>query len=284
MEKIIQVPSTLNITEDSYRFLSKLQFILYKSPESHIVLDFDSCRFTHAAFTAYFGGLRLLCQHWGKSLIFKASPNGRIQTYFKRSGLYDFFTSSNSKHTNSNSIPFAQVRLDDDSIINYIDNILYLAPIRLSDDCRALLFKNIYEIFNNAIEHSQALCGVYSCGHWMPTQKQLIFSVYDTGLGIPRRIKRVKPDLSSSEAMNWALKLGTSTLQLSNGVPRGLGLYDLKQFISLNNGALNILSNDVYYSYTGSEQTTALGYDILGTLITITITADYDHIYILRKE
>lgn len=284
MEKIIKVPPKLNITGDSYRFLSKLQFDLYKCTESNIILDFDSCVFTHAAFTAYLGGLRLLCRHWGKNLVFKASSTSRVRTYFEHSGLYDFFNPSNIIHSNNNSIPFTKVNLDDNSIINYIDNILYLAPIRLSANCRELLFKNIYEIFNNAIEHSQALCGVYSCGHWMPNKKQLIFSVYDTGLGIPRRIKELKPELSSSDSIIWALRSGTSTLQLSGGVPRGLGLYDLKQFISLNNGALNIFSNDVYYRYTHSGEAIALPYDILGTLITITITADYDHIYILKEE
>ncbi len=284
MEKIIQVPYSLNITENSYKFLSKLQFDLYSCTEPNIILDFDSCSFTHAAFTAYLGGLRFLCQHWGKKLIFKASPPGKIRTYFERSGLYDFFHPSVIKHSNSNSIPFTRVNLDDSSIITYIDNILDLAPIRLSVNCRELLFKNIYEIFNNAVEHSQSVCGVYACGHWMPNKRQLTFSVYDTGLGIPRRIKRIRPGFSSSEALTWALMPGTSTLQLSDGVPRGLGLYDLKQFITLNNGALNILSNDIYYKYTQYEQTTALSYDILGTLITITITADYDHIYILREE
>lgn len=60
--------------------------------------------------------------------------------------------------------------------------------------------------------------------------------------------------------------------------------YDLKDFIKLNNGDLNIFTNDIYYNCSTEETTTSLRYDILGTLITLTITADYNHVYILKEE
>lgn len=283
MDKIITMPPTLNINKDAYQFLGKLQYDIYSCEEPSIVLDFTPCTFSHAAFTAYFGALRSLAQKWEKTVNFKTT-DGNLQRYFLNSGLYDHITSSTIKHANKNSIPFTQVNLDDDSLVDYIGNILDLAPITLSEKCRDLLFKNIYEIFTNAVEHSNSQFGVFACGHWMPTKKKLVFSVCDTGLGIPRTIKRTNSTFSSNQALLWALKRGNSTKQLSDGVPRGLGLSDLKDFIKLNNGDLNIFTNDIYYNCSTEETTTSLRYDILGTLITLTITADYNHVYILKEE
>jgi len=70
---------------------------------------------------------------------------------------------------------------------------------------------------------------------------------------------------------------------LKQGIPRGLGLSDLFDFIKLNNGALNIFTNDLYYRYDDTgERTSYLAFPIIGTLIGITIIDDYDHIYITK--
>ena len=283
MDKIITIPQTLNINENAYHFFGKLQYEIFTCDENSVILNFNQSTFIHAAFTAYFGALAALSKQWEKDVKFNFGV-GDVKNYFFKSGLYDYYTPSEKRHTNANSIPFTKVNLDDDGLVDYVGSILDLAPITLSEKCRDLLFKNIYEIFSNAIEHSNSNYGVFACGHWMPQKKKLVFSVCDTGIGIPRLIKRNNPSFSSKQAIGWALKSGNSTKQLSDGVPRGLGLSDLKAFIKLNNGALNIFSNDIYYNCSSAETTTSLRYDTLGTLITLIITADYNHVYILKEE
>lgn len=118
----------------------------------------------------------------------------------------------------------------------------------------------------------------------MPYKRKLIFSVCDTGTGIPRLVKQQHSGITSIEAINWALTRGNSTKQLTDGVPRGLGMADLKKFTGLNNGALIIFSNDVYYNCSKENEKIQLPYDIIGTLITLIITADDEHIYILKEE
>lgn len=284
MEKIITVPTRLNIDTSSYHFLAKLQYDIYACHETSIILSFDNCIFTHAAFTAYFGALKTVAQKWGKDVSIFSENNSKILNYFKKSGLYEYYSMTTDSYTNQNAIPFNKVNLDDRNIINYIDNIINLAPIKLSDACRDLLFKNVYEIFSNATEHSKSSCGVFACGHWMPNKKKLIFSVCDTGTGIPRLVKQQYSSITSIEAINWALQRGNSTKQLTDGVPRGLGMADLKDFTGLNNGALIIFSNDVYYNCSKENEKIQLPYDIVGTLITLIITADDEHIYILKEE
>lgn len=173
--------------------------------------------------------------------------------------------------------------MDDSKIINYIDTILNLAPIQLTDSAKELLFKNIYEIFNNSVEHSDAQKGVYSCGHWMPKKKELVFSVYDTGIGIPALVKsKISTEFTSSQAIDWALTKGNSTKQLKNGIPRGIGLSDLKDFIKLNKGSFSIISNDIYYSYDQTDIYQTLGNPIIGTMLSFIIRNDEDHIYFAK--
>lgn len=92
MEKIFTVPNKLDIDISSYRFLAKLQYDIYACHETSIILSFDNCSFTHAAFTAYFGALITVAQKWGKDVSIFSKNNLKILDYFKKSGLYEYYT------------------------------------------------------------------------------------------------------------------------------------------------------------------------------------------------
>lgn len=283
-EKIIKIPKNLNNDSESYYFLSELQNVIIDSCQNRIILDFCNCNFSHAILTSFIGALLHIGNLFDKTIVYKTSKGSKLSTYFQRSGLYNYVTEDTTDYTNSYAIPFCKINMDDDNIIDYIGNILDLAPIKLTEQCHELLFKNIYEVFNNASDHSRSCQGVYACGHWMPTKKQLVFSVYDTGIGIPSLVKEeINENMSSHDAINWALQRGNSTKQLIHGIPRGLGLSDLYDFIRLNDGALNIFTNDIYFEYKkGNTSYELLSFPIIGTFIGITIKADYNHIYTTR--
>lgn len=172
--------------------------------------------------------------------------------------------------------------MHDNQLMDYIDTIIALSKIKISEEARQTLFRNIYELFVNAKDHSQEKHGVYACGHWMPKKQCLVFSIYDTGIGIPDLVKnKVDRSMSNMDALNWALVSGNSTRQFESGVPRGVGLADLKKFVAVNAGRLTILSGGVYYDYTANKQEVLEEFPCksLGTLVCMTINQDKEHIY-----
>ncbi len=279
------MPQSINISSNSYENLARLQHLILKSDTSRIILDFLDTQYVDAIYMAFIGGLQPLCNKKHQLLTYRLDPHSKLYRYFKTSGLYEYIKHGKS-YTNKNAIPFSEIHMEEDSIIDYINKILDLAPITLSPKASSHLFSVIYEIFSNSSDHSEADNGVFACGHWMPTKNQLVFSVYDTGIGIPGAIKKfINPEMPSDEALKWALKIGNSTKQLKHGVPRGVGLPNLLDFINANNSSFYILSNDIYYSFEkGVEKFTPLKHSIVGTMISFVIISDEKHIYKLKEE
>ncbi len=283
--KTIKFPRTLNNVDSSYSFLAELQSSVINSKEDIIVFDMTSCDFYHAMFTSFLGTLLRIAHSFNKKATICTTVDSKVETYLKRSGLYSYVTGDSTDYTNRNSIPFRKISSNnEEAVINYVELILKRAPIKLTEQAHELLFKNIYEIFSNAEEHSRQDMGVFSCGHWMYQKRQLVFSLYDTGIGIPSLVKeKIETISTSKDALQWALQKGNSTKQLLEGVPRGLGLSDFLSFIKLNNGELIIFSNDLCFRYNkGTSHYFTIEKPIIGTFIGIIIVADEDHIYTTR--
>ena len=112
----------------------------------------------------------------------------------------------------------------------------------------------MWEIYSNAFEHSNTDIGVFSCGQYYRNQNDLVLSVTDFGKGIPRNVRsflRHKDvdeaqilKLSGADCLKWAFKPGSTTC--TGDVPRGLGLDLLKEFVRLNQGKLEVYSNNAY--------------------------------------
>lgn len=286
-EQIIVFPERLNNDAASYEFLAQLQHEVKTSTAHEVLFDMTECSFYHALFTSFLGTMLHIANRYGKTANICTVRGSAVENYLKSSGLYSYVTGDQRNYTNRNSIPFFTIKSrDDEDVLEYVGKIIDHAPIKLTEQARELLFQNIFEIFCNAAEHSGEDMGVYACGHWMPSKRHLVFSIYDTGVGIPNLVKEKVKDVHFSEdALRWALLPGNSTKQLHDGVPRGLGLAKLMSFIKLNNGCLNIFSNDICFSFNkGCGNFSFITKPIIGTFIGITIVADKNHIYSTSKE
>lgn len=285
MKKIIQMQKYFPESYKTFIYLSNLQNEIKESLEDTIILDFRETKYIHAMFTSFIGALCIWAECYGKHIVYRMKTGTRLYKYIIDSGLYDYVNSREYSSNNQNSIPFRTIQMDDESIIEYTNSILAHTPVQLTPTADEALFKNIYELFNNALVHSEAQNGIYGCGHWLPKKKELVFSVYDTGIGIPTSIqKKLNTNISSKEAIEWAFLPINSTMQLIDNIPRGVGLSSFLKFIRLNNGFLSIVSNDICYIYNNSEKYHYLDHPIEGTIVSFIIRSDSEHIYDIKSS
>lgn len=141
-------------------------------------------------------------------------------------------------------------------------------------------------MYNNSLEHSggQYVIG----GKYFKNQKNTYcFSCYDTGIGIPEKVKNsLDHDISQIEAFKWAMKRGNSTANKERGslIPRGLGLDLLRGFAKANDGTIRICSGNVLYKYNPRKgiKYYKLNHKFEGTLFEMDIIADNAHRYVLK--
>jgi hypothetical protein len=151
-------------------------------------------------------------------------------------------------------------------------------------DCNSKFQECIFEIFSNAVLHSRTELGIFSCGQFFPKKHNLDFSVTDLGIGIYKNVNEVtKLNLSPENAIVWAIS-GRNTTKHGQ-VPGGLGLKLLCEFIDLNGGCLQIVSDAGYWKRENNESIVEpLNYPFPGTIVNVQIKTNDEHSYMLSSE
>ncbi|HNW81503.1 MAG TPA: ATP-binding protein [bacterium] len=152
----------------------------------------------------------------------------------------------------------------------------------MTAELKKKITESIYEMFVNAQTHSETDF-IYTAGQFFPNRHRIEFTITDTGIGFKNCInKRFKSNLSSVQAIKWAVADGNSTKQ---GIPGGIGLAILKEFIVMNHGKFQIVSNDGFYQFDLSGETTRLfNGSFPGTVINMQFCTDDESSYSLSNE
>lgn len=134
--------------------------------------------------------------------------------------------------------------------------------------------------------HSESELGVFACGQFFPKKHRLDFCVADAGIGIRRKIyKELGLRMNSDKAIEWALQEGNTTRK--GNIPGGLGLQLIREFIAMNKGRIQIVSDRGYWEFSPQGETlTRIDIPFPGAVINIDIdinTADTSA-YRLRAE
>ena len=180
-----------------------------------------------------------------------------------------------------------------------IDDLAYEVPKWLREDVLTRSFipkfsfalekkivENLWEIINNAMQHSTSNNGISCCGQFYPQCGYFEIAFSDLGLGIPgsvRRFNKIYRTFSDTECILWALQKGTSTRpDIESG---GLGLYYLTEFLKLNMGCLQIISHQGIFQIERSQEKDPVHIRnrINGTLFNLRIIYD-DKLYYLEGE
>ena len=175
---------------------------------------------------------------------------------------------------------------DDHHFANYIESEFINRPEipEMSDILLKKFRESIFEIYSNSVLHSQTELGIFSCGQFFPNQDRLVFTVADLGVGIRFNINNhTRQELTAEEAIIWATEEGNTTKR--GNLPGGLGLKILRDFIDLNGGCIQIVSDTGYWIRENSKAVTEqLNYPFPGTIVSVEINTADEHTYLHASE
>ena len=185
------------------------------------------------------------------------------------------------------TMPFRRFRLSDEGAFEeYVGRLISSRGIpKMSKNVRQRFKRKIFEVYQNAIIHSESTIGVFVCGQVFPDENRLDFTIADGGIGIRDSVRRYFRNhrINSIPALKWALQPSHTTKR--GNQPGGLGLQFLREFSDLNQGRIRIVSRFAFYEYhCGDEDFQKMSSNFPGTAVTIQINTVDTGTYVLSTE
>lgn len=185
------------------------------------------------------------------------------------------------------TIPYQRFDVKDDRFFaSYIEQEFVQRPEmpKMSKGLIKKFRESVFEIFSNSVLHSRTELGIFSCGQYFPKRHRLDFSVADLGIGMKRNVyESLGLNMTAPEAIEWATSARNTTK--TGSIPGGLGLKLLREFITLNKGRLQIISNNGYWCLNqGNAETSTLPFEFPGTIVAVEINTADKRSYALSSE
>jgi hypothetical protein len=238
--------------------------------------DANLCAALGGIFDKFLNGLN--------TIRFKNIPP-KIQAIIQKNDFLSHFGYKRLVDTHNTTIKYLKLKPTDGRFFHrYVVEELLNRP-ELPDMSPALkrkITESIYEIFVNAQIHSETDF-IYTCGQFFPNKHTIEFTITDTGIGFKNRVnKRFETNLSSVQAIKWAVNEGHST---KLGISGGIGLAILKEFITKNKGMIQIISDDGFYQLDAEgEQTRQFSGSFPGTIVNMQFLTNDTTSYSLKSE
>lgn len=284
----IQIPTLGDKLTDFKKLFSIVNDV--KLSPGDIVFDFSHCNALRPNAVAFLGGIARLAQSQVKKVEFDwASLNNKSLNAILCQNDFARIFGKQSRLPLDEAIPYREDKtMNMNPIMDYLTNLwLGRGWVHVSMEVRDAIVGKMWEIYNNAFEHSGSGIGVFSCGEHITDD--LILTVVDFGDGIPQKVRNFlsrdprTDTLSSISFFKWAFQRGHSTCM--EGVARGLGLDLLKEFVQVNHGKLEIYSNDVYVIIDkNGMKYKNLDVSFEGTVVHITLRCDENLYYQFKHE
>jgi signal transduction histidine kinase len=184
--------------------------------------------------------------------------SGAISAILQKNG---FMSSERRTDTYGTTITFQQFdRGDNETFEEYVTR--HFRGKGLPTMSRGVVQKfrqSLYELFENAGTHSETKLGTFACGQYFPHRRELHFCFADRGKGIPSKVREfLGRAMPACDAIDWAMQEENTTRRVADGVPGGLGLKIIREFIAKNGGAIRVVSDDGYWGILGNRRPSKL--------------------------
>ncbi|MBN2682953.1 MAG: HAMP domain-containing histidine kinase [Bacteroidales bacterium] len=213
--------------------------------------------------------------------------NPKIELILLKNDFLTYFGKQRAADTNNTTIKFQKLKpIDGKYFKNYVIEELIEGHNtdlpQMSKGAKEKIIEAIYEIFVNAQIHSETKF-IYTCGQFFPNKNKIEFTIVDTGIGFREKINnRFGSQLKSTQAIKWAVEEKRTTKE---GISGGLGLAILKEFVGVNKGKMQIVSNDGFYQFDGEgESIKTFEGEFPGTIVNLQFRTDDINNYSLKSE
>lgn len=210
----------------------------------------------------------------------------QIELILLKNDFLTYYGEKRAVDVNNTTIKFQKLKPRDGKYFkNYvIDELIegHMSDLpKMSEGVKEKIIEAIYEIFVNAQIHSETKF-IYTCGQFYPNLNNIEFTIVDTGIGFRDRINnKFGRNLNSTQAIKWAVQDKMTTKIVSGGI----GLALLKEFISINNGKMQIVSNDGFYQFDETGETLKkFSGEFPGTIVNLQFRTDDNNNYELKNE
>ncbi len=279
--------SLQNIRSDHGGFLRLVELAAQTDDAifEEIAIDFAGINWIDANMCAPLGAILYKISRQANSLSLENIPES-IRKILSKNGFLSNYGGEKKPDTYHTTIEYKRFESKDDKYFaTYVEQHLVGKGLpKMSTGLQKKFREAIYEIFNNAVTHSETELGIFSCGQYFPQARRFDFSIADLGIGMKENVKRnAGLDFSAEEAIRWATEARNTTKRGS--IPGGLGLKLLCEFIKLNEGRIQIVSDAGFWQLEKSTVTTTpLPVAFPGTVVNVEINTRDTNTYRLTSE
>ena len=276
---------TIHSQREGFERLASLAADAEKLHADRLEIDFSKCGFFDANMAASLAAvLARITDNLNAVEIVKV-PSA-IERVLRKNGFLLAYGYSAVDDVNQTTLPFRRIQLSDKGrFADYLKQHLKGKGIpRMTDGLGKVFKQSIFEVFQNAVIHSDSRLGIFVCGQFYPQIQRLDLTIADAGVGIRTNVRRyLGTNVSSTKAIRWAMQGGNTTKTGSQ--PGGVGLKFLKDFIALNKGKIHLASRLGFYEYcNGKEAFEKLAADFIGTVVNLEINTGDTQAYRLSSE
>lgn len=272
-------------TQQGFSHLAALAAALDRHVIDIVEVDFSGCAWFDANMSAPLGVVFAHAIDNFNDLKLRGLRPG-VETILEKNRFLVGFGFPEKSDMHGTTIPYRRFSATDNRYFaDYLNRHLRGKGLPIMSAALSKHFRDsVLEIFVNAAMHSESKLGIFACGQYFPKLHRLDFCIADAGIGIRRKIhKELGLKMNSDKAIEWALQEGNTTK--TGNVPGGLGLKLIREFIAMNKGRIQIVSDRGYWEMKPEGETlTRIDTPFPGTAINIEINTADTSSYRQRSE